>query len=143
MSGVKLCERIRQDNRRERDAPRNQRHTARRVHQHLVAEYGPNVTESTVRPYVAQVQLGLDTAQRLATVPQPHGSGEEAEVDFGGFVAFVDGVAVKCWMFCMRLLRSGRGFQWDSPTRPRGVRRGHVDTFAYFGAVPGASTTTT
>ena len=33
----------------DREAPRKQRHTARRVHQRLVAEYGARVAESTAR----------------------------------------------------------------------------------------------
>ena len=43
------------------DAPRKQRHTARRVWQRLVAEHGASMSESTVSRYVARrrVELGL------------------------------------------------------------------------------------
>src|SRR5436305_6343949 len=37
----------------DRDAPRKQRHTARRVWQRLVGEYGASVSESSVSRYVA------------------------------------------------------------------------------------------
>jgi hypothetical protein len=68
----------------DRQVPRKQRHTARRVHQRLVAEYGAQVAESTVRAYVAQVNFELDNTLFAVTVPQTHGPGEEAECDFGG-----------------------------------------------------------
>lgn len=57
----------------DRSAPRKQRHTARRVHQRLRDEYGANVAESTVRAYVARVNLELDNTLRVVTVPQTHG----------------------------------------------------------------------
>jgi hypothetical protein len=43
----------------DREVPRKQRHTARRVWQRLVAEYGAAVSESTVRAFVAQVNFEL------------------------------------------------------------------------------------
>jgi len=122
----------------DRDAPRKQRHTARRVHQRLVAEYGADVAESTVRAHVAQVHFELDSTLRVVTVPQTHGPGEEAEVDFGEFVAWVDGALVKCWMFCMRLSHSGRGFHVAfSHQAQECFFEGHVLAFEAFGAVPG------
>ncbi len=120
----------------DREAPRKQRHTARRVHQRLVAEYGAVVAESTVRAFVAQVNFELDNTLRVVTVPQTHGPGEEAEVDFGEFVAYIDGVAVKCWMFCMRLSHSGRGFHVAfSHQAQEAFFEGHVLAFAHFGGV--------
>lgn len=122
----------------DRDAPRKQRHTARRVHQRLVAEYGADLAESTVRAYVARVNFELDNTLRVVTVPQTHGPGEEAEVDFGEFVAWIDGTLVKCWMFCMRLSHSGRGFHVAfSHQAQEAFFEGHVAAFAHYGAVPG------
>ena len=122
----------------DRDVPRKQRHTARRVHQRLVSEYGASVAESTVRAFVAQVHFELDNTVRLVTVPQTHGPGEEAEVDFGEFVAFIDGVLVKCWMFCMRLSHSGRGFHVAFTHQAQeAFFEGHVRGFAHYGSVPG------
>jgi hypothetical protein len=40
----------------DREAPRKQRHTARRVWQRLVDEHHADVGESTVRRYVAEVR---------------------------------------------------------------------------------------
>lgn len=121
----------------DRDAPRKQRHTARRVHQRLRDEYGASVAESTVRAYVAAVNLELDNVLRAVTVPQMHGPGEEAEVDFAEFMAYIDGVLVKCWMFCMRLSHSGRGFHVAfSHQAQEAFFEGHVLAFEHFGAVP-------
>ena len=62
----------------DKDAPRKQRHTARRVWQRLVAEHGAVLSESTVTRYVARrrVELGLDDVE--VSVPQAHAAGAEA-----------------------------------------------------------------
>jgi len=122
----------------DRDAPRKQRHTARRVWQRLVAEYGAQVAESTVRAYVAQVHFELDNTLAVVTVPQTHGPGEEAECDFGEFAAWIDGVLVKCWMFCLRLSHSGRGFHVAFCHQAQeAFFEGHVLAFEHLGGVPG------
>lgn len=121
----------------DRQVPRKQRHTARRVWQRLVAEYGAQVAESTVRAYVAQVNFELDNTLRVVTVPQTHGPGEEAECDFGEFVAWIDGVLVRCWMFCLRLSHSGRGFHVAFCHQAQeAFLEGHVLAFGHFEAVP-------
>jgi|SRR5579859_5134925 len=126
----------------DREVPRKQRHTARRVWQRLVDEYGAEVAESTVRAYVAQVHFELDNTLRIVTVPQTRGPGEEAEVDFGEFMAWIDGVLVKCWMFCMRLAYSGRGFHVAfSHQAQEAFFEGHVLAFEHFGSVARSATT--
>jgi transposase len=122
----------------DRDVPRKQRHTARRVWQRLVAEHGAGVAEVTVSRYVARrrAELGLDTVQ--VAVPQAHLPGAEAEVDFGEFYAQVAGVLVKLWMFVMRLSCSGRAFHVAFATQAQeAFLEGHVLALEYFGAVPG------
>jgi hypothetical protein len=102
----------------DREVPKKQRHTAHRVWQRLVGEYGAKVAESTVRAFVAQVNVELDNVRFAVTVPQTHGPGEEAECDFGEFMAWIDGALV-CWMFCLRLsYRAGR-FMWRFAIRLR------------------------
>ena len=77
----------------DRDVPRKQRHTARRVWQRLAAEHGATVAEVTVSRYVARRrgELGLDKTEVM--VPQAHAPGAEAEVDFGEFHAVIAGIA--------------------------------------------------
>lgn len=118
-------------------APRKQRHTAHRVWERLTNECGASVAEATVRAYVAKVRFELDNHARAVTVPQTHGPGEQAEVDFGGFSAWVAGVAVELWMFCMRLSHSGRGFHLAFANQAQeAFLEGHVEAFEHFGGVP-------
>ena len=91
------------------EVPKKQRHTAHRVWERLVGEYGAQVGESTVRRFVAQVKAGLVKTPVVA-VPQTHELGAEAEVDFGEFYAWLDGDQIRLWMFVMRLSASGKAF---------------------------------
>ena len=122
----------------DRDAPRKQRHTARRIWQRLVAEHSATLAEVTVSRYVARrrAELGLDRIE--VAVPQAHPPGAEAEVDFGEFHARVAGSLLKLWMFVMRLSCSGRAFHVAFATQAQeAFLEGHVLAFEYFGAVPG------
>lgn len=119
------------------NAPRKQRHTAHRVWERLTNECGATVAEATVRAHVAKVRFELDNHARAVTVPQTHGPGEEAEVDFGGFSAWIAGVLVELWMFCMRLSHSGRGFHLAFANQAQeAFLEGHVEAFEHFGGVP-------
>jgi len=69
------------------DAPRKQRHTARRVLARLVDEHGAEgLSYSTVRDYVARrrPEISAEAGRPLEEgfVPQTHQPGAEAEVDF-------------------------------------------------------------
>lgn len=121
----------------DRKVPRKQRHTARRVWQRLVEEHGAEVAESTVRGHVAEVKAELANDLAGVAVPQHHGLGEEAEVDFGESVAFIDGVLEKVWVFSMRLSASGRAFHRAfSNQSQEAFFEGHVGAFEHFGGVP-------
>ena len=117
--------------------PRKQRHTARRVWQRLVAEHGAEVAESTVRAFVAEVRSELGNDGGSVTVAQLHYPGEEAEVDFGEFRAWIDGVLVKLWMFCLRLSASGRAFHVAFGNQAQeAFLEGHRLAFEHLGGVP-------
>jgi len=122
----------------DKDAPRKQRHTARRIWQRLVAEHHATCSEVTVSRHVARrrVELGLQT--REVSIPQTHLAGAEAEVDFGEFYATIAGLVVKCWMFVMRLSHSGKAFHVAFATQAQeAFLEGHALAFTYFGGVPG------
>jgi transposase len=122
----------------DRDAPRKQRHTARRVWQRLVAEHGARLAEVTVSRYVAQRRRELGLADIEVTIPQTHLPGAEAEVDFGEFHIDLAGVDVSCWMFVMRLSHSGRAFHLAFGNQAQeSFLEGHVRAFEHFGGVPG------
>jgi transposase len=124
--------------RADREVPRKQRHTARRIWQRLVAEHGATLAEVTVSRYVARrrAELGLDRVE--VAVPQSHLPGTEAEVDFAEFHAAIAGTLLKLWMFVMRLSHSGRAFHVAFATQAQeAFLEGHVLAFEHFGAVPG------
>ena len=121
----------------DRSAPKKQRHTARRVFQRLVEEFDAEISESTVRRYVAEAKKRrpLDVARVM--VPQTHPLGEEAEVDFGQFSFLLQGRMVEAWMFVMRLSASGRAFHFVSFNQAQEVFiEAHVRAFEHFGGVP-------
>ncbi len=116
--------------------PPKQRHTARRVWERLVGEHGVQVGESTVRRFVAEVKAEL-TDRPVVAVPQTHGLGEEAEVDFGEFYAWLAGVQVRLWLFVMRLSASGKAFHYVFGNQcGESFYEGHNLAFASFGGVP-------
>jgi len=69
------------------DAPRKQRHTARRIFERLVDEHDARVSYSYVAKYVhrRRGQVAMEQRQRAGVldgfVPQEHPPGAEAEVD--------------------------------------------------------------
>jgi transposase len=122
----------------DRDAPRKQRHTARRVWQRLAAEHSATLAEITVSRYVAQRRRELGLADIEVTIPQTHLPGAEAEVDFGESHIDLAGVDVTCWMFVMRLSHSGRTFHLAFGNQAQeSFLEGHVHAFEHFGGVPG------
>jgi len=121
----------------DKDAPRKQRHTARRVWQRLVAEHGATVSEITVSRYVARRRVELDLVHVEVFIPQAHEPGAEAEVDFGEFYTTIAGAQVKVWMFVMRLSHCGKAFHVTYGTQAQeAFLEGHVLAFQHFGGVP-------
>jgi hypothetical protein len=52
-------------------------------------------------------------------------------------MAFIEGVLVKCWMFCLRLSYPGRGFHVAFCHQAQeAFFEGHVLGFEHFGSVP-------
>ena len=98
----------------DRSAPKKQRHSARRVFQRLVEEHDAQISESTVRRYVAEAKRRSPLSVAQVMIPQVHPLGEEAEVDFGQFSFILNGVVVEAWMFVMRLSASARAFHFVS-----------------------------
>lgn len=122
----------------DQDAPRKQRHTARRVWERLVAEHDATLAEVTVSRYVAVRRVELGIVDIEVFVGQEHLPGAEAEVDFGEFESFLAGAVVKIWMFVMRLSCSGKAFHVAYGNQAQeAFLAGHVAAFDYFGGVPG------
>lgn len=120
------------------DAPRKQRHTARRVWHRLLEEHHAQISESTVRGLVARLKREVGLTRLAVTVPQTHAPAAEAEVDFGEFWAVIGGQMMKLWMFVMRMSHSGKAIHIVYGNQAQeAFLDGHVRAFAAFGGVPG------
>lgn len=118
-------------------APKKQRHTARRIFQRLVEEYGAELSESTVRRYVGIARRDRPITLTQVKVPQTHPLGEEAEVDFGQISYVLGGEVVIGHLFVMRLSASGRAFHRVYANEAQEVfLHGHVSAFEHFDGVP-------
>ncbi|WP_242823287.1 IS21 family transposase [Thermaerobacter subterraneus] len=114
-------------------APRKQRHTARRIHQRLVEEYGFQGGESTVRRFVSQVR----GRQPEPFLPLTAAWGQSAQVDWGEALVVLGGRRTVAHLFVLRLRASGVIFAWASPTeRLEALLEGHCRAFAWLGGVP-------
>jgi transposase len=120
----------------DREAPRKQRHTAKRIHQRLVDEHGAQVAEVTVRQYVRarKRQLGWPVADVF--VPQHHEPGAAAEVDWGEAEVDLAGERVTVHLFVMRASFSGVVFCQASPVETQqAFLELHVQALEWFGGV--------
>lgn len=125
-------------------APREQRHTARRLHQWLAAQYGfDSASYSTICDYVqirrpqieAEARRGRQHMEGM--VPQVHLPGEEAEVDFAEVWVRLAGTAVKCHLFTLRLSYSGTAVHRVFASQAQeSFMEGHVEAFRVLGGVP-------
>ncbi len=123
------------------DAPRKQRHTARRVLARLAEEHGATqLSYSTVRDYVAKRRPVVEVEDgrgREVFVPQEHAPGAEAEVDFGELWVVLTGVKTKCHMFAFRLSFSGKAIHRVYPTQAQeAFLEGDIDAFEDIGGIP-------
>jgi transposase len=124
------------------DAPRKQRHTARRVLARLVDEHdATEVSYSTVRDYVAKrrTEIAIEAGRQLMDgfVPQTHPAGAEAEVDFADLWVVLCGVKTKTQLFTLRLSHSGKAIHRAFPTQAQeAFLEGHVYAFEQLGGVP-------
>nr|WP_154674386.1 IS21 family transposase [Nakamurella lactea] len=124
------------------DAPRKQRHTAKRIFDRLLDERdAAGISYRMVRDYVGprrkeiRVEAGRDPA--AVFVPQTHVPGREGEVDFGELVVRLRGELVKCALFCLRLSYSGKSVHRVSATAGQeAFFEGHVHAFDVLGGVP-------
>jgi transposase len=125
------------------EAPRKQRHTARRVLGRLVEEHGATegLSYSTVRDYVAKrrPEIWAEAGRALGEghVPQTKVPGAEAEVDFADLWVVLGGLKTKVFLFTMRLSSSGKAAHRAFATQGQeAFLEGHVHAFEQFGGVP-------
>src|SRR6266511_669380 len=118
----------------DREAPRKQRHTARRVWQRLVDEHGVEVSERQVRRYVRVRRRELGEPVDEVFVPQVHEPGIEAEVDWGEAIVELAGQRRTVYLFVMRACYSGAAFviAFERGTQ-QAFLEAHVEAFQFFG----------
>jgi transposase len=120
----------------DRGAPRKQRHTARRIHQRLVDEFGADVAETTVRQYVRGRKRAMGWPVGDVFVPQVHAPGMEGEVDWGEAEVVLAGVATTVHVFVMRASFSGAAFcQASLVETQQAFLELHAQAFEWFGGV--------
>lgn len=120
----------------DKDRPKKQRHTARRVYNRLVEEQGYKGSEGTVRRYVRFAKLSLGIAGSCAFIPCDPEAGYEAEVDWGTATAILAGEEARLKFFCMRSKYSGKHFvRFYFCERQQAFFDGHLRAFTFFGGV--------
>jgi len=120
----------------DKDKPKKQRHTAKRIYSRLCYEHGFEGSDRTVRKYVhdARRLLGLDSS--LVFIPLDPEPGFEAEVDWGTSYAVLADEHVKLKMFCMRSKGNGKHFVQCFPCeRQQALFEAHIQAFDFFGGV--------
>ena len=120
----------------DRERPRRQRHTARRIYHRLVGEYGFEGAESTVRRWVREWKAAQGWGSRQAVVPLDPEVAREAEVDWGTAWVEMAGERSRVKLFVMRSRNSGkpfvRAYPWE---RQEMFFDAHMHAFAYYGGV--------
>lgn len=120
----------------DKDAPRKQRHTAKRIHRRLVDEHGADVAETTVRDYVRARRRLMGLAVSQVHVPQVHAPGADGEVDWGEATVILAGAATVVHLFIMRSSFSGAAFcQASLVETQQAFLECHVQAFGWFGGV--------
>jgi transposase len=116
----------------DKQRPRKQRHTAKRIFERLRAEHGYMGGYTIVKDYVRAAKIG---SQEMF-VPLSHAPGE-AQADFGEAVVVIAGVECTAHFMAFDLPHSDDCFVQAFPAETtEAFLEGHVRCFAYFGAVP-------
>jgi transposase len=122
------------------DAPRKQRHTARRIWARLADEHDVHPSYQYVARYAGRRRPEIGAGKKGAAesvegfVPQLKEPGAEAEVDFGPVTVCLDGRQAACQMFAYRLSFSGKGVhRVYASCAQEALLEGHVTAFAVTG----------
>jgi len=120
----------------DRQAPRKQRHTARRIFRRLRTERSFEGSEPTVRAYVARRkrELGFDAPQVF--VPLDHPPGRDGQVDWGMAIVKIGGEVCTAHLLEVRACHSGAAYVEAFPIeRQEALFEGLKNAFEYFGGV--------
>ena len=116
----------------DKDRPKKQRHTSKRIFERLRDEYGFTGKITIVKDYIC----GVRQRRREMFVPLTHPPGH-AQVDFGEALAVIGGVERKIHFLAMSLPHSDACFVKAYPGETtEAFCGGHVSGFSFFGGVP-------
>jgi transposase len=116
----------------DRQAPKKQRHTAKRIFQRLRDEHGFQGGETVVKDAVR----AWNQSHQEVFLPLSHPPGE-AQVDFGEATIWLTGQEIKVALFVMTLPYSGAIFMQAFPREcTETFLEGHRRAFEFFGGVP-------
>ncbi|MEP0960256.1 MAG: IS21 family transposase [Roseobacter sp.] len=116
----------------DKDRPRKQRHTAKRIFERLRDECGFDGGYTIVKDYVR----GQKRDSREMFVPLSHPPGH-GQADFGEALVVIGGVEQKAYFFALDLPHSDACYVRAYPAaNTEAWLDGHVHAFAFFGAVP-------
>lgn len=116
----------------DREAPKKQRHTGKRIFERLRDEHGFKGGITIVTDYVREARQR--TAEKFVPLSHPPG---HAQVDFGEAIGVIGGVQCKLHIFFMSLPYSDAFFIKAYPAETtEAFLDGHVSAFAFFGGVP-------
>ena len=116
----------------DKDRPKKQRHTSKRISERLRDEYGFTGKITIVKDYIC----GVRQRRREMFVPLTHPPGH-AQVDFGEALAVIGGVERKIHFLAMSLPHSDACFVKAYPGETtEAFCDGHVSGFSFFGGVP-------
>lgn len=119
----------------DREAPRKQRHTARRVFERLRDEHGCEAAETTVRRHVRGRRRALGISGE-GFVPQTYAPAADAQVDWGEAQVVLAGQRTRVFLFGMRACWSGAAYWEAFPSLSQtAFLEGHVRAFEWFGGV--------
>ena len=114
-------------------APKKQRHTAKRIYDRLVEEYGFQGSDSTVRKYVRKLRPVFHEVH----IPLYAEYGEQAQIDWGRAKVIIGGRLTEVCLFCLRMKASKVPFVWAFHTEKLDAfLEGHRLAFEWLGGVP-------
>lgn len=116
----------------DKNQPKKQRHTAKRIFERIRDEHGYEGGYTIVKDYVREQHL----SSREMFVPLSHQPGH-GQADFGEAIAVIGGVKLKVHYLCVDLPQSDDLFVKAYPAETmEAFCDGHNSAFSYFGGVP-------
>jgi transposase len=121
---------------KDKTQPRKQRHTARRIHERLVAERKYKGGESTVRRHVARRKRELRIGQPAVYIPLAHPPGRDGQVDWGDAIVRIAGQVCCARLLTVTACNSGAFLTQAFPVAMQECFfEGLLRAFVFFGGV--------